>query len=336
MGSDSNSRLFLLEVARSQTCPKLLKRFVSLPSGRDRGLQGTPQAGLALTSGNLYIDNCTPTNDGGALAIRLGGVGWTWVPQEARDAGKTMWVIPKGTYLIGQQHVYFRASATIQGTVTADYEPTSGIASFWLTPSGVPTLPPEFFALSGINAAPVNFWASIWSNVLPQKVKNSTVQESEQEGRQRFAEAVSHGATLTYQPRTGQMDMLLGSLPPGVVPQRWLATPRWFLNERQELHEGGLHFAGPYPRTNGPVALAMDIEAGSDLWFTMECAANAERLVAQLTGGQQFSSGSGQPMTRVQPGTPFRNWITPPPCDWVFITTAQGFADARVALLPPP
>lgn len=218
MGSDSNARLFLLEVARSQTCPKLLKRFVSLPSGRDGGLQGTPQAGLALTSGNLYIDNCTPTNNGDAVSIRLGGIGWIWVPQQTRDAGTTLWVIPKGTYLIGPQHVYFRASATIQGRVTADYEPTSGIASIWLSQTGAATPPPDFYALSAINTSPLSLWASVWSNATPQKVANGAAQASEEEGRSKFTEAVSRGATLTYRPRPTRSEQprpfLVGTLPP--------------------------------------------------------------------------------------------------------------------------
>lgn len=321
---DPAMRRFLLDAATSQACPKTLYKFIGLPSKKDEGMVGGPDAGIARVAGRWFIQECTQEpSDGQTLSLTIGGTGWIWVDQQ-----ETKYRV--ATFGV-HQYVYFSARATLRWRLDVAYEANVGVASIWLTPTTNPNV--NFAALGAINAHPENAVARIARRVLPPTyVEATAVKRAEEIGKQLFEQALTSGATITYNTTASQMDLMLGRLALGVVPRRPLNLPRWLANERQELHAGGLQIAGPYPYSQ-TVQLAVSVDEGYDFQYGTACAADAQSAVAQLASGQVQPGGSTA-MRVMSRGQRYFGPLNPPPCEWVLVTSSQSDTSVTLGVVP--
>lgn len=320
---DEGVRRLLLDTATGQVCPRTKNRFLGVPSAAEHPLCGTASQ-WPCVAGRWLVQTCNPKGDGQALNLQVYGVGWTWVDQRREKYFADFTV---------RQHVYFTATASVQGALDVAYDDQRRIASVWLTPTAAPQA--DFHPITTINAQPDGVLARFYDTVARGKVQKGAQDAAEQTGREKFLQALSRGATITYNTSTLQLDLQLGYLANGAVPQRPFPSPRWLVNERQELHPGGVQIAGPFPFMRA-ASLDVVVEQGVDVQFTTACADAAQALVGQLASGQPQVAGllSG-PIGRILVGQRGPIWVTPPPCDWVLITTSQSDTIAGIHLVPP-
>jgi len=134
------------------------------------------------------------------------------------------------------------------------------------------------------------------------------------------------GLTFTFT-ASGQADLVLGRLPPGMVPRRpFVDLEAWLINERQSLHPGGIVVAGPF-LPGVPVTLDALVEQGHPVRYHTFC---SELVVADY---KRFLNGSGftplvnRPDSAVlAPGQRVTTTLAPMNCPWVLAT----------ALISPP
>lgn len=319
---DAGVRRLLLDTATGQVCPRTKNRFLGVPSAAEHPLCGTASQ-WPCVAGRWLVQTCDPRGDGQALTLQVYGVGWTWVDQTREKYLADFSV---------RQHVYFSAIASIQGALDVAYDEQRRVASVWLTPTGSPQA--DFRPITAINAQPDGLLARVYNTLARGKVQKGAQDAAEQTGREKFLQALSRGATITYNTSTLQLDLQVGYLANGAVPRRPFPSPRWLVNERQELHPGGVQIAGPFPFMRA-VSLDVVVEQGSDVQFTTACADAAQALVSQLASGQPATGFSSGPVGRFLAGQRGPVWVTPPACDWVLITSSQTDTIAGIHLVPP-
>ncbi len=311
----------LLDSATSQVCPKTLGKFIGLPSDKDKDLSGTLLAGSARVSGRWLIQECLPDpTDGQTLGLRLGGIGWAWAEQA--QYGFQV-----------RQYVYFRATAYLRGALNVAYDANAHIGTVWLTPLAPPQV--GFTPLSNVNAHPTNFLTGFLSVIdVPGIIDDHARSAAEQLGSESFVTALSSGATITFGTLSGQMDLTMGQLHAGQTPRRPFPLPTWLVNERQELHPGGVEITGPLPFAQSVQLLVYIEPPGGAFAYGVACAQSAQAVVAQLASGSPMPPNARAPTGNVQAGQLYRVPLTPPPCDWVLVTYASVDTTADVAVLP--
>lgn len=281
------------------------------------------QAGLARVAGRWLVQECTPWSDGQNLTLTIGGPGWMWIDQPQVKWG--------GKYHV-RQYVSFTARATIRGSLDVAYDANARVASVWLTPTAAPIV--AFAPVSHVNAQAQNLLARVVKalpiTALYADAKTQAV--AEELGTQKFTDALLKGATITFNTASGQLDLMLGRLANGTVPQRPIPAARWLANERQELHRGGLQIAGPFPYGQ-PAQLDFFVERGNDFQFAAVCAETARSAVAQLVFAQPQSNAPIPPATFVTPGQRYLVPLNPPPCDWTLVTYSHGDTTVAMAVL---
>lgn len=320
---DGGVRRLLLDAATGQVCPRTRNKFIGVPSAAEH-----PSCGSAspwpCVAGRWLIQGCEPSTDGQNLSLQLYGVGWGWVDQTKQQYLADFTV---------RQYVYFGAIASVRGVLDVAYDEQRRVASVWLTPTVAPQA--DFKPLSAINAQPEGFLGRVYKTLARGRVAGAAQQAAEETGKNRFMQSLSRGATITYNTSTLQLDLQVGYLANGVVPQRPFPSPRWLVNERQELHPGGMQIAGSFPYMKA-AALEAVIEQGFEIQYATACAAAAQTSVGQLASGQvDASSILTVPFSRIFPGQRGPLWVTPPPCDWVLITASQSDTIAGIHLVAP-
>ena len=118
----------------------------------------------------------------------------------------------------------------------------------------------------------------------------------------------------------------------GLVP-RPFPTAKWLVNERQELHPGGFHVAGPYPYTQ-TAQLEASIESGFDLQYATVCADALKVTMTQLAAGQPASGGKTVPTSYVAPAQRYVARLNVPLCDWALVTYSRSDTVAAVEVIP--
>lgn len=328
----SDVKRLLLDTAGSDACSKLRGKFVGLPAPSP--LEGA-DAGLAKTAGRWWIRACTSASDGATLKLRLAGPGWSWVDQTSSGFRVA-------------QYVYFAVDAELSGTLDVGYDPSARIASIWLLPAAGANARVE--PLSDVNAkADTLFSGALVAGTLGLMGKvadDAAKRQVGTQGAEQFQKRLSDGATITLDMARGQLDLSMGRLPKGVVPKRPFADGApWLLNERQELHPGGLQVAGPFDPA-ATVLLDATIENGPGLAWRVVCRADAEAAFdAVARGGSPalppFEPGLGGAVTTTTTSSVV---IHPPGCPFSLVTGTAGAAPSDVALrlrtdaeaAPPP
>jgi hypothetical protein len=317
---DADVRRMVLDLAQKKACAQLDGKWIGLPAQDDgdsdcpKGLTGA-DAGLACSWGRLQIRDCKTAVADGALSLSFGGVGWTWVDQKQLDVRV-------------RQYVYLTATVDMKSALDIGYDPTSKIASLWLTPTG--PLKARVAALGTIKLVGDGFFGQL-EKVAATALGVDPKQKVAAEGAQMFEEKLRKGMTLTFDTRSQQIDLLLSPLPNGVVPRRPmpLGAQPWLLNERQEVFPGGVQFSGPYDPASA-VDLDAKWEGGSPASYGVVCASDATSAADALARGDRPSlvvQGRGQ-----FSGGAFHKVLAPPPCPWVLVTGSAGKTPARFSL----
>jgi hypothetical protein len=310
-------RRLLLDSATSQACAKTQHKFIGLPSREDATMTGA-QAGMARIAGRWFVQECSAQSDGENITLNLDGPGWMWVHQNEKGFGV-------------HQYVYFRARAAITGALDVVYEESARVASVWITPTSVPNV--AFSPLSHVAARAQNPLTRILGGIAPSYVDSRTQARAEEVGTQSFYNALVRGTTITFNTASGQMDLLLGQLARGVVPQRPFPSQKWLANERQELHAGGLQIAGPYAFTQVAQLDAIVLD-GPGIQYAAVCADVAYTAVGQLVSGQTPAGGNAASANYIAPGSRYVARLNPPPCDWALVTYSQGDATVALEIIP--
>jgi hypothetical protein len=298
-------RRLLLEVATSQVCAKVKSEVIGLPSGDGR------------IAGRWFIQECADYGDGRSVSLALGGPGWIWVDETL-----------KGVRV--HQYVYFFARVSQGGALEVSFDESARILSAWMTPAGTPTI--AFSPLSSVNYQPQNPIAKLLGMDMPSNVDGAMSSKAEELAGQRFKEITSRGTSITYKTPTAQLDVLVGRVANGPVP-RPFPTAQWIVNERQELHPGGFHIAGPFPYSQHASLEAL-IESGFDLQYAPVCADAARAAMAQLAAGQPASPSKAIPTTYVAPGQKYLARLNLPLCDWALVTYSRSDTVAAVEVIP--
>ncbi len=325
---DLNIRALVLDLAEKKACAELEGKWLGLPAQDDTGsecpknLTGA-DAGLSCAWGRLQIRDCKSSvernGDGGTLALSFGGVGWTWVDRKSGDVGI-------------RQYVYLTANVELKSAFDVGYDPTTKIASVWLTPTE--PLKARVNALGTIKLVGDGLVGQL-EKIAASALGVDPKAKFASEGAQMFEEKLRKGMTMTFDTTSQQIDLMLSPLPNGIVPRRPMetGTKAWLVNERQEVFPGGLQFSGPYEPAPA-VQLDAKWESGSPLMYGMVCATDATSTADALARGDkpnlvlqsrgQFSDAT---FTRV---------LAPPTCPWVLVTRSGGNDSSRFSFSLTP
>jgi hypothetical protein len=313
-------RRLMLDVAGTKACEKLRGKFIGLGgSEADANLIGAEQ-GLASVTGRWLIRDCKERSERDALGLRIGGPGWQWVDRAQ-----------KGFRI--RQYVYFSAVVDLRGSLDVGYDPAAELASIWLTP--VDAVGAEVSAAGSISPKAETVLASIVGAIGPtvgMAVDEVAKTAAGAEGTAQFKAKLAEGLTITFKPKTGQMDVLLGHLPNGVAPKRPFVTEAiWLLNERQDLFPAGLQMAGPFdPATR--VVLDARVEQGSGLLYRLICQDDGQRAIDAVLRDEPLPIPTLRASGKIEAGGPASASITPPPCPWLLVTAPLDDKPAKVAL----
>jgi len=323
---DANIRALVLDIAQKKACAQLDGKWLGLPAQDDTGsecpknLTGA-DAGLACSWGRLQIRDCKSSVEDGVLSLAFGGVGWTWVDRRSGDVGI-------------RQYVYLTANVEMKSAFDVGYDPTSKIASVWLTPTE--PLKARVNALGTIKLVGdgiVGQLEKIAAGALGVDPKAKFASE----GAQLFEEKLRKGMTMTFDTESQQVDLMLSPLPNGVVPNRPMPTggKAWLVNERQEVFPGGLQFSGPYEPV-AAVKLDAKWESGAPLMYGIVCASDATNAVDALARGDRPDLALQSRGSFSDPA--FSRVLAPPSCPWVLVTRSAGAQSSRFAfsLTPVP
>jgi len=319
---DVNIRKLVLEMAEKKACAQLDGKWLGLPAQDDtqsecpKNLTGA-DAGLACSWGRLQIRDCKASVTSDVMSLSFGGVGWTWVEQKSGAVGV-------------RQYVYLTATVEMRSAFDIGYDPTSKIASVWLTPTE--PLKARVNALGTIKLVGDGFVGQL-EKAAATALGVDPKHQFAMQGAQMFEEKLRKGMTMTFDTDSQQVDLMLSPLPNGVVPKRPFPTVTggrpWILNERQEVFPGGVQFSGPYDPA-AAVQLDGKWEGGSPASFGFVCATDATSAADALARGDRPALVL---QSRGQFSDPtFSRLIAPPACPWVLVTSSAGGEASRFAV----
>ena len=104
---DTDLRVMLAEIVAAHACERIENRFL--------GLRGEKRKDL--TTGTLWLRECTITNRGTNVTLVLGGQGWQWTEKKQQKAGAEFEV---------RDYVKFDVKATIHGAIDIGYDRDNG------------------------------------------------------------------------------------------------------------------------------------------------------------------------------------------------------------------
>jgi hypothetical protein len=312
---DASIRQLVLDLAVKEACSRTRNKWIGLPSTDPGGAVEGAAEGLVGISGRWLIRDCkedvVQAGQGGAqgpsLHLHLAGPGWQWVDQTS--SGFRV-----------HQYVYFSASVDLETALDVGYDPRTQIATLWLTPTDQVGATVE--ALGKINAHPETLLAAVEGGIgsalgmNPDEVARA---QAGTLGAEQFRAHLSHGATLTYDTRVGQLDLFVGQLPNGVVPRRPFddATP-WILNEREKLFPAGFQVLGPFD-AGASSTLEAIVEEGAGMTYRAICQSDMQSAIDAVVGGGTLPGFQGTGAVAVASGAHDSWTLAPLSCPWVLV-----------------
>lgn len=227
---DTDLRVMLAEIVAAHACERIENRFL--------GLRGEKRKDL--TTGTLWLRECTITNRGTNVTLVLGGQGWQWTEKKEEKAGAEFEV---------RDYVKFAVKATVRGSLDIGYEPGTQIASVWFSPARAPDV--KFTPLGDIPVDEKGLWSSIVggaATVAAESPEEQSKEQAETRGEQAFEKQLAQGMTVAIDLCTGYQRFSLGR------PQRGeLGPPDPGESKQQpiEIQPGGLLVFGPYDAPHG-------------------------------------------------------------------------------------
>jgi hypothetical protein len=309
-----------LDMAVGMGCSKLKGRFVSLPDAESPPLQGA-EVGMSVGGGRWHIDDCLAGSRGGQFSLHLGGPAWQWVNRTQQDHHI-------------EQYVYVAVSVDLEGPLYSAYDTNTKVTSVFLLPKGWAHVEP--FKKLSIAAQPTGIGGALADLFFPAKVEAGVREAIETQGSTQLATQLGNGMTFTFT-AAGQADLVVGRLPPGMVPRRPFPGPEaWVLNERQALHPGGITVAGPFP-PGSLITLDAQVERGDAVRYHVYC---SDPVVLDYRGfldGGAFAPLVNQPDSAwIVPGPQVTTTTLPPQaCPWVLATAVVAPPATPLSQGPP-
>ncbi|MGE0402066.1 MAG: hypothetical protein AB7T06_35520 [Kofleriaceae bacterium] len=222
--TSSNLRLLLAQVASAQACERVRDTYIGLDSSEKKG----------LVSGNLWIRDCSMTNDGPTIRFHFEGDGWQWVAKTTESAGAEFGV---------RQYARFHVAVTLFGTVDLAYVPEDHVVTVWFRSTKDPTI--TFSPTGDIEVDEKGIWSSIVGTLAgvvsksPSERASATVKS---QGTQSFEHQLDRGLTATVNVCTGAMRTELGILEAGQMAPPATGES---LAADAVVHRGGVLVFGP-------------------------------------------------------------------------------------------
>ncbi len=252
------------------------------------------EPGAQTASGRVWFRECTASRVPGAVRLRVSLLGWQWI--DARAGGFDV-----------REYVYFHAK--VSGEVTADVKTAGTEVALALRAVGAPEVDVE--DVGRVSARPANPAAALLglagglfgygANALATSSMRSRV-----------------GELVTEKLRAGAVLSLREILAP---PDE--STDGW-MNERQELHEGGALFAGPFA-ADLPSMLRYDVAGDDAVLVRPVCLAEAEAAVDAIVAAGAAPQTSRPDDVRTLRGHGEARFPRMP-CPWVLVSGVAAHA----------
>ena len=246
------------------------------------------EPGAQTASGRVWFRECTASRVAGAVRLRVSLLGWQWI--DTRAGGFDV-----------REYVYFHAK--VSGEVTADVTTAGAEVALALRAASAPEVDVE--DVGRVSARPANPAAALLglagglfgygANALATSSMRSRV-----------------GDLVTAKLRAGAVLSLREILAP---PDE--STDGW-MNERQELHEGGALFAGPFA-ADLPSVLRYDVAGGGTVLVRPVCLAEAEAAVDAIVAAGAAPQTARPDDVRALRGRGEARFARMP-CAWVLVS----------------
>lgn len=274
----------LAEVLAPRICEQAIGAFIGMPG--EGGREGTA-AGLDPSVGRWWIRQCQADVVDGRLAVAIAGSGWTWIDRETMGFRV-------------RQYLRFDGAATFSASLHVGYDARSRTATVWLRPA--PGVTAQIAPQGLVTAEATGVFSSVLGGILDMAGSGASQRaraQAAEEGSAQLRDKLQAGFTATYALDTEQMDLMLGELARGQVPERpWPSTgAAWLINERSSVWPGGMDVLGPIAEEAGPVTLDVQLEEGESAALRRVCEADLARWLDAAWNGDQGASN-------VPPGEP--------------------------------
>jgi hypothetical protein len=263
------------------------------------------------------VERCDVSSAEDRLRIEVGGRGWRWIQERVQKAGATFDL---------REHVRFRGSLEVEGTLDFAYARERRVATVWFTPTRrprvnvVPTVEPDVEARGP--------WSRLLGIAMMVATADSLNERGDEalrtQGSAQAANRIAQGMTMTYDLCTGQRDITGRVLPAGVVPIRPYESPPvhpWMENERVRVRPGGIDVSGPFDADGQEVHFDLEAEEGGALRARLVCMQDAAPLLEAYLDRRNLPEVRALAETVVAGGTT-ASLATPAddPCPVVLIT----------------
>jgi hypothetical protein len=309
-GLDDTSAL-LVDMVAPHLCEQLRSSFVGLPG--EGGHEG-PASGTDPTVGRWWIRECTASVRGDMLSLRVAGTGWTWVDRESMGFQV-------------RQYLRFDSQAAFTARMEVGYDRAARIVTVWMRPEGEVTASVEPRGMVEARAT------SVLSGMLGGLLDLSGSSASDraratvaEEGSARLRERFGAGFTVTFAMDTEQMDFLVGALGRGVVPERPYAPEPgvvWSVNQRLQVHPGGLDVLGPLPADGPAQAIDLELEEGEAVLVDAVCLADFERFYDLVLQGAPATAPTGTRVVELAALGARRALVPPLGCPTLLLVTPR-------------
>ena len=250
---DADVRILVADLLSGRACEQAVHHFSGI---KDKTRK-------TVTTGQVWIRECSISNEGTNLTVSIGGNGWQWADQDQKKAGATFGV---------HQYVKFELAVKLTGTIDVAYDPPTHIASLWFTPKGEPEV--TFKPLGEIEVDRESTWASIIGGVgslvgkSPEETADKTANK---QGVQSISQAASQGFELAVDLCRNVMRMSKRRLPKGEMPKPSVGETDKIAVEVQNY---GVMIYGPYDAHEG---MTIDAEvSGGSAKVNLACISEAE------------------------------------------------------------
>jgi hypothetical protein len=304
----------LVDLAAGSACDQIEGSFLEI---EEPDAPEGPERGLAAKIGRLWAKECRSDRAGEALTLRISGKGWSWVSNRKEQLGAAYEVA---------EYLPFRFRFTLVSTIDYDYARDAHLLTVWVTP------------LRDIDAAvtplrePRVDQRGAWSHLLGgistaftfESIGHRAKDEARVQGGAKLATRLAHGATVTVDLCTGQVDRLMTQLENGTLPQRPYPSKghRWEANSRVTLRRGGLDADGPWRSPTGPFRVEIDVERGDSVRAGLYCEDDAARAVEAFLDAR--TAPALEPLASAS-GKDLKLTVAEPSCPIVLVTSiAEG------------
>ncbi len=257
-----NLRVMLAEIAALKACERAQGTF--------RGLSGGPEAG---TTGTLWLDGCTATQDGKDMTLQLSGKGWRWLQRSPEKVGADFEV---------SQYGRFAVTVTVRGTMDIAYAPDSHIATLWFTPEGAPEV--SFQSIGDVAVDKEGLWATVVAgaaSLFATSPDEKADQKLESEGREKFEKRFAKGYAVTLDLCTGELATGFGHPPAGEMVGKPSEGPA----VEATLHRDGVLLSGPHDRKQ-PLEVVANMKTSGGIQLQVVCEEDATQVAQAMLDGR--------------------------------------------------